>query len=268
MRRMTAPLLITLSLGLNGCISWPLQGSGGMAELRPGTTIPVEADQPLTPAHGLRFDLEINRRHLDVLVLEGAELCFPATVVQAKEREKRIARALYGGLPFDAANDLIIQHQLLARLERQLDYVRKEQACRIPVSPDQQQPGDMGSRINTLLNSDNQFALDSAELNPKYVGRLAEAAVLLRDLPGYQLRIVGHADVVGAKSHNQQLSMQRAEKVARYLQVLGLPKARIEVTAVASDHPLFEGNQPHERLVNRRVTIELIETASDTARRE
>ncbi|MES9882051.1 MAG: OmpA family protein [Sedimenticola sp.] len=268
MRCLTLPLLAGVALGISGCVSWPMLGSGGMAEVRPGDAILVEADQPLTPEHGLRFDLELNRRHLDMLVLEGAELCFPATVVQAKAREKRIARALYGGLPFDAANDLIIQHQLLSRLEQQLDTVRSEQACKIPTSPDQEQPGDIGSRIDRLLNSDNQFALNSAELNPKYVGRLAEAAVLLRDLPGYRLRIVGHAEAMDSQPDNQTLSLQRAEKVARYLQVLGLSIGRIEVSAIASDHSLLEGNQPHERLANRRVTIELIETTTDTTRRE
>lgn len=279
-------LLIGL-LSLSGCANWPPGGHGGMAEHHHETLYQVMPDQPLGPEHGLRFDLDLARRHLDILVLEGAELCFPATVVQAKQRQDRIFRELTGGLDFDAANDLIVQRKLLARLERQLDYVKEQDVCILPISTGQKRdgrrnPGDMGKRIYELLNSDNQFAVDSSEINPKYVVRLAEAAQLLRNQPGYHLRITGHADAVGEHEHNRTLSMKRAKKVGRYLQILGFPANRLQFDAVGSDHPLFvsdgfnEGisddissdvnnkNKPHVRLVNRRVSIELIETPNST----
>jgi outer membrane protein OmpA-like peptidoglycan-associated protein len=232
-----------------------------MAEHHIETHAPVMPDQPFGPEHGLRFELELVRRHLDILVLEGAELCFPATVVQAKQRQDRITRELQGGLDYDAANDLIIQRKLLSRLERQLDYVREQSVCTFPVVKGEEKPTDTSKRIYELLNSDNQFAFNSSELNPKYVVRLAEAVQLLRDLPGYDLRITGHADSVGEKEHNLTLSLERAKKVGRYLKILGLAKQRIEFDAVGSDNPLFDGDNklPHNRLVNRRVSIELIE---------
>ncbi len=235
-----------------------------MAEHHLETLPPVMPEQPLGPEHGLRFELELVQRHLDILVLEGAELCFPATVVQAKQRQDRIVRELHGELDFDAANDLIVQRNLLTRLERQLDYVRKQLVCNIPATIVQQTPGEIGKHIFNLLNSDNQFAFDSADLNPKYVIRLAEAAQLLNKMPGYHLRITGHADALGEKKHNQKLSLDRARKVGRYLQILGLPAERLQFDAVASDDPLFEGKEPQVRLVNRRVSIELIEVAGLT----
>ncbi len=249
---------------LSACVSWAPGGHGGMAEHEQDAFMPVMPDEPLGPEHGLRFELELVQRHLDILVLEGAELCFPATVVQAKQRQNRIARELHGELNYDAANDLIIQRQLLARVERQLDYVKQQDVCILPIINGQKPPVDIAKHIDELLNTDNQFATDSAELNPKYIARLAEAALLLRDLPGYRLRITGHADVLGKRAYNQKLSLARARKVGRYLEILGLPVKRLEFAAVGSDSPLFEGKQPQVRLVNRRVSIELIEIMHST----
>lgn len=219
----------------------------------------VMPDEPLGIEHGLRFELDLSRRHLDVLVIEGAERCFPATVTQARQRNNRITRELHGGLNFDAANDLIVQRKLLERLERQLDYVQLHDTCNSPGQKEQNIPDDMTKKIYKLLNIDNQFAFDSSEINPKYIGHLAEAAILLRDQPGYHLLITGHADDVGINGHNYELSMNRAKQVGRYLQILGLPAERIEVDAVGSDLPLTEGKEPHHRLVNRRVSIEIVE---------
>ena len=156
-----------------------------MAEHSMANISPVMAHEPLGPEHGLRFDLELTSRHLDMLVLEGAELCFPATVLQSKQRQHRIAREVAGELHYDAANDLIVQRGVLARLEKQLNYVTSRGLCQIShQSPPKQiatgtaQPETTISDIINILNSDNQFATDSSELNPKYVGRLAEDANL------------------------------------------------------------------------------------------
>lgn len=251
--------IITGLFGVSGCTSWPAEGKGGMAEHHQQMFNSIMPDQPLGPEHGLRFELDLGRRHLDVLILEGAELCFPATVVQARRRQDRITRELFGGLDFDAANDLIVQRKLLERLERQLDYVKQQGVCTLPITQGQKTPADLSQRIYDLLNVDNQFAFDSAELNPKYVGRLAEAALLLRDQPGYNLRITGHADATGEKEYNLKLSLERAKMVGRYLQVLGLTPGRIQFDAVGSESPLFDNQEAHYRLVNRRVSIELIE---------
>jgi len=232
-----------------------------MAEHYQGTLTPVMPGQPLGPEHGLRFDLDLARQHLDILILEGAELCFPATVIQARQRQNDITRELYGNLDFDAANNLIVQRKLLARLERQLDYVKQQNVCILPITEGQEKPGDIGKRIYDLLNGDNQFSSDSPELDPKYVGQLAEAAQLLRNQPSYHLHIIGHPGTLGKPEYNRKLSLQRAKKVGRYLQVMGLPTDRILIDVVGSDHPLLadDDKQTHTQRINRRVSIELIE---------
>ena len=249
---------------LSGCASWPPAGHGGMAEHHLETLPVVKPGHPPGPEHGLHFDFELVRQHLDILVLEGAEHCFPASVKQAKIRQNRIARELYGDLDFDAVNDLIIQRKLVLHLERRLDYVKQHSICELPAITNPQNSVDINRRIYNLLNIDNQFAFDSAELNPKYINRLTQATQLLRDHPAIQLRITGHADLIGAKQHNQKLSFERANKVAGLLQSLGMPASRLLLDAAGSDKPLFSGYQPHVRLVNRRVSIDLVETSAST----
>jgi outer membrane protein OmpA-like peptidoglycan-associated protein len=259
-------LLLGSVIFLGGCVSWPPAGQGGMAEHRQEALDAEQALPMLGPEHGMLFDLELTRRHLDVLVLEGAELCFPATVVLAKRREDRITRELQGELEHDAINDLVVQRKLLAKLERRLDYVKHEGICVLSLVTDlqktktkPQQPEDISSRIYDLLNSDNQFAFDSADINPKYAIRLATAVQLLSKHSDLQLRITGHADALGEVAYNQALSLGRAMRVSRFLQLLGLSPDRIELDAAGSSKPLFDGTSPEDRLVNRRVSIELIE---------
>lgn len=255
-------LMLTGSISLTGCSSFAPMGSGGFAEHHYQDLRPVEAGQPLTPAHGLRFDFELSRHLLKLLVEEGAERCFPATVAQARLREARIGRELLGGLEYDAANDILIQRDQLSRLERQMLAAQAQHTCQRyagDFAADGTDAASMATQLDELLNADNQFAFGSSELNPKYMGRLAQAALLLRPVAHYQLQVIGHADAIGSEADNQQLSLKRAEQVSRYLQIFGVPASRIQVSAVGESEPLASGMAPENRLVNRRVSIVLIE---------
>ncbi|WP_413701768.1 OmpA family protein [Psychromonas sp. KJ10-10] len=119
--------------------------------------------------------------------------------------------------------------------------------------------------IHDLLNNNNQFVRDSAPLNPRYIGQLAEVAQLLRDHPEYQLKITGHADTTGDASNNLSLSLQRAQQVERYLQIFGLSPNNIVIAGEGDSNPLFDGEQAQVQLVNRRVSIELINTTTQKA---
>lgn len=252
--------LALAAISLAGCASWPEDGRGGMAEHFPYLDAEVMPDQPLGPEHGLRFEFELVRQQLDVLILEGAKLCFPATVVQAKERQNRIARELKGGLVFDAANDLIVQRKSLLRLEKQLDQVNAQIDCNESSAQQVAAKQDFGQQIFALLNSDNQFATNSSDINPKYMGRLAEAAYLLKNQQQFHLKVTGHADMRGSDEQNDFLARARAQQVQRYLEIFGIASKRIEVDAVGSRDPLFQGDMNHILLTNRRVSIELIQS--------
>lgn len=273
MHQLTALICATTLLAISGCVNWPTKGQGGMAEHH----LAYQPEDSFGSEHGLYFEQDLSRRHLDTLVLSGADICFPANVRTAQQREDRISRALQGGLKVDATNDLIIQRDKLAKLERRLEYVKQQGTCLstnyapidaanfrnkadITSLPTQVNTGDQIKYILSLLNNNNQFAFDSSQLNPRYIGHLAEAAVMLRTYPEYSLKLTGHADAKGNSAANQQLSLARANQVARYLQIFGLNTASIIVNASGATQPLFPGSEPHVRLVNRRVSIELVNT--------
>lgn len=262
-----------LVVGMFGCSSfdYPDHGKGGLAENYQDISIenyqfsPVMPDEPLGPEHGLRFDWQLTKLHLDALIQEGARWCFPAAVVQALEKQNRIARELEGELLLDAANDLVIQRRRLNQLEQQLDYVLSQTTC-TPPDDIEALRSDLNviAEIYALLNIDNQFAVDSAEINPKYMGHLAEAAYILRDHPNLTLVVTGHADVTGSPDYNQKLAQARAEQVKRYLTVFGITSERVTTKSVGDSLPLYEGETPAVRLTNRRVSIEVISPNSDS----
>ncbi|NVC52335.1 OmpA family protein [Vibrio diabolicus] len=262
-----------LVVGMFGCSSfdYPDHGKGGLAENYQDISIenyqfsPVMPDEPLGPEHGLRFDWQLTKLHLDALIQEGARWCFPAAVVQALEKQNRIARELEGGLLLDAANDLVIQRRRLNQLEQQLDYVLSQTTCTPPDDIEALRSDlNVVAEIYALLNIDNQFAVDSAEINPKYMGHLAEAAYILRDHPNLTLVVTGHADVTGSPDYNQKLAQARAEQVKRYLTVFGITSERVNTKSVGDSLPLYEGETPAVRLTNRRVSIEVISPNSDS----
>lgn len=259
---MRALMLLPLCASLIGCQMWPDKGHGGFAEHRIKEHIPVVPDEPLTPEHGLRFDLELLQRHLDVLVLEGAELCFPSTVALAKTREQRIARALYGGLSDDAAVDIVIQREQLRKLEARFDVVQAGGACQREQHagmPTHATPNaNTRESLEALFNSDNQFAIDSEALNPKYLQRLQQGSKILKQQPDWRLHIIGHASKTGTDAYNQTLSLRRAQRVAGYLNAQGVSMQRIEVTAQGVSQPYSTESGPEHRLVNRRVTVHVL----------
>ncbi|CDT63091.1 putative Outer membrane protein SypB [Vibrio coralliirubri] len=253
------------ALVLGGCTSYPEQGTGGLAESYDSINYqnsdfsPIMPDEPLGPEHGLRFDWQLAKLHLDALIQEGARWCFPAAVVQAIEKQNRIARELQGGLLLDAANDLVIQRKRLNELEVQLDYVTSQARCEPPKNETQfRMQLSVIEQLYDLLNVDNQFAEDSIEVNPKYMGRLAEATSLLKEHKSLDLVVTGHADATGTEEYNDKLALGRAKQVERYLTIFGLGAQRIKAVSVGETVPLFEGESDGTRLTNRRVSIEVI----------
>ena len=261
MKTLTIVFVIASSLNLSACVSWPVLGSGGAAEHTATTVSSDKAKTSITPEQGLIFELELTMRHLDIMILEGAEYCFPATVVQARNRQNRIIRELHGGLELDAANDLIIQRKLLLRLEQQLDYVAREHVCTPPSDDSLWVSEKITEEIIHLLNSGQQFEDSSDVLTHNYTGQLAEASFLLRDLNNFDINLIGHIDTVGDKNQ-QALSQARAKMIQRYLMVFGLKIEQIHITSIDSNNPLFEQPIVAETNASHRVTIELIEQQS------
>ncbi len=249
-----------------------IQGSGGKAEVRQGTFLAINAHHPVKTAHILRLDWESQKHLLDLLILQGANRCYPASVKVADERQTRIVRELVAGMVFDASNNLLIQREQLARLEVELNYVNRFDTC-YPDHDSTPEPlvvdndastrshDSLSNEIIQLLNSDNQFPFNSSEINPKYQNRLIKAVDLLIQVADYVLIISGHADERGLEPFNMSLSQRRTQAVTQFLVIHGLAESTIIEQVLGESDPLFSGDSEAIYQVNRRVNIRLL-TAS------
>lgn len=275
--RFRSALLVAVTIANTGCSHWPTSGTGGFAEHNLEAFIPVEENYPLSYAHGLRFDYELSHNTLNYLIAHGAELCFPAAITQARLLENRIVRELHGELYGDASNNLIIQRTHLTQIERNLHAVTSQGACKLQAnihnttientSKNTTDPIDRKvhnlwyENLHNLLNNDNQFAVGSSQINPKYAARLQQASVLLKGKVNTHLIIRGHADSQGGPHENKTLSYYRAKHVAEMLIQNGIPKSQITVIGYGDSDPLFSGSVDHIYLVNRRVNVEIMTLA-------
>jgi outer membrane protein OmpA-like peptidoglycan-associated protein len=259
---------------LTGCTSWTEFGQGGAAEDNPPTDVKTDPAVTSYKPHELRQDLNHSQRHLDVLVMEGANQCFPASVHLTKLRENRIAREIAGELYEDAENNLIIQRLDLNRIEQKLDAVVTEASCWTsnPLDKSEEASDDKADtstdttdlpatdtiHLLNLLNADNQFALNSDQINPKYADNLNRACSLLDNQPDLKINVVGHSDASGKTDYNASLSSQRTMAVVRFLIDCNIDPTRINASFEGDTAPLYSGRSPAIDLVNRRVSVELI----------
>jgi len=99
------------------------------------------------------------------------------------------------------------------------------------------------------------FATDRSRLVPAQAERIAAIARALIAVDIMRLRVEGHTDATGTVAHNQRLSQQRAEAVARALVVGGLPRDGITAIGLGKSQPLESNRTAAGRAENRRVVI-------------
>lgn len=70
------------------------------------------------------------------------------------------------------------------------------------------------------------------------------------------VKVIGLTDLMGSTEYNRDLSLRRAQEVAR---LLGVPRVQIE--GVGESNPLFPNALPEGRAYNRTVIVELVRSA-------
>lgn len=105
------------------------------------------------------------------------------------------------------------------------------------------------------------FDVDSDELMPEPRRAIAEMARELRKVGIERIRVEGHTDNLGSRSHNLELSRRRAEVVAQAFVASGFPDAGIERKAWGFAHPAASNDAPEGRALNRRVAIVVVAAA-------
>lgn len=108
-------------------------------------------------------------------------------------------------------------------------------------------PKKLGVRI--------EFGLDSAEIDPAYVGHLDGVADFLKKNQDIVVTVAGHADASGDAVHNADLSKRRAQGVRAYLAMgHGIDEGRVKAVGYGEAAPL--PGLPSADPRNRRVEFE------------
>jgi outer membrane protein OmpA-like peptidoglycan-associated protein len=278
---------LNLALGvalLAGCTHWSEYGQGGAAEELPQSAMTdqeelqeaemTSREEAEAAVHDeLQQDFNHSRQHLEVLVLRGAQRCFPASVHTARLQRNRVARELEGGLIADAETSLLDLRIELHRLEQKIESMKHADYCwqkdqesgsemlKLSESSTPREsayPANVGfENLHRLLNSDNQFAFGSHRINPKYQHNLASACKTLQQAGDVAITVTGHTDASGDDSYNRHLSSQRAMAVVDFLTACGIEASRIELAFAGDSQPFYAGRSPEVDLVNRRVQIQL-----------
>jgi outer membrane protein OmpA-like peptidoglycan-associated protein len=103
------------------------------------------------------------------------------------------------------------------------------------------------------INYDNNKASIDAASRPK----LDEIVKLLKKFPEMQMSIRGHADNIGKKEYNDELSQKRAKGVYDYLVSKGINKSRLTYQGYGSSKPIATNDTEEGRYKNRRVEFEI-----------
>ncbi len=101
------------------------------------------------------------------------------------------------------------------------------------------------------------FDTGSSKLQRGAMAALDQVAKVLKDFPGYVVKIEGHTDSTGDLLTNNTLSQARAESVLTYLNQQGVPLDILTAVGMGPNRPVATNNSPEGRQLNRRVEIVL-----------
>lgn len=247
----------------SGCTTWPEEGRGGWAELyHPDAPQNIDGFESALPFQVMN-EFEHLSLKLDWLKSRGIKHCMPGQLYQAELMLTRINRTIAADMYSQAQLDMRTFYHQLQQLENHFERVISNTHCIAESKNDDQK---LLTKLEDLLNSDNQFAFDSFEVTPKYRVRLAQSAELLKMLPATQVLLVGHTDIKGSKVSNFELAYKRAESVKSWLTLYGVNPEQINTLAQGAQVPFSnEGESVQKQHSDRRVNAYILATSAKAA---
>jgi peptidoglycan-associated lipoprotein len=111
-----------------------------------------------------------------------------------------------------------------------------------------------------LSEDQGNFRFGGADLPDEAKARIDEMVGQLKTDPkNVFIEIEGHTDSVGATRFNEELGMERAESVKRYLyEAHQVPLHKINVISYGEEKPVAPNNTRQGRAQNRRVVIKVL----------
>jgi len=115
------------------------------------------------------------------------------------------------------------------------------------------------------LEASIRFEFDQADLTEMGQSQVQAKATILRNNPGVEIGIEGHADEVGTEQYNVDLGMERANAVLEALTGAGISSGRLSAMSHGESMPLTPGRAAEARVQNRRVEFSITrETTPET----
>jgi len=103
------------------------------------------------------------------------------------------------------------------------------------------------------------FQSGKSELSTEAKYVLAKLSGTILVFPDMTLSAEGHTDSTGSEDFNRELSLARAEAVARFLKEMGVTGSRVTARGFGPDQPIAPNDTPEGRARNRRVDIVMTE---------
>lgn len=107
-------------------------------------------------------------------------------------------------------------------------------------------------RVLSILSERIHFDFDRSDIRPDAEMVLQRKVSVLREYPGIQLRIEGHADERGSNEYNLALGQRRAEATRRYLMSYGIAASRLAIISYGEERPLVDASNEEAWAQNRR----------------
>lgn len=117
---------------------------------------------------------------------------------------------------------------------------------------------EVAGQIDLIIPSHVAFGNYQTSLQGNFRGALSSIANLLKEYDQTMIQIIGYTDDVGSVLANQQLSVQRAEKIGAFLREQEIAAERIFSNGVGPDNPVANNATTAGREQNNRVEITII----------
>jgi outer membrane protein OmpA-like peptidoglycan-associated protein len=112
--------------------------------------------------------------------------------------------------------------------------------------------------LNVVVKNEVLFDYNSASLRSTAQQALRDMASVFDKYGNTTISVQGHTDSTGSNSYNQQLSVRRADRVASYLETLGVRSGRLETLGFGENQPRSTNSTAAGRQSNRRVEIHVL----------
>jgi outer membrane protein OmpA-like peptidoglycan-associated protein len=115
-----------------------------------------------------------------------------------------------------------------------------------------------GDSIRLSIPGNITFPSGKAAIVTSFYPILEDVAKVLNRYEKTKLSVEGHTDSVGDANYNRQLSIQRANSVANYLQGTGVSANRLQTLGMGESQPISGNDNVQGRQENRRVELRII----------